>query len=532
MTKRANIIRGVLVFGIVVGILAFGIWNYNRVYKECYVEAGVKVTPQDFFKDADVNAYFAAKGDVIDIKKPGEYHVVLKAGWLSYRSTLYIRDSIAPVGEAVKVNIELGEQCEPSDFVDHITDATKVAVSYRKTPDFLQTGTQPVEVVLTDLGGNETVIQSELYISKVVYELTVEAGSRPPKIADFVLEADEAELLSRIQDYDYTVPSDKNVSLKVDGEICHTVLHIVDTVPPVVRARNVSGYMLVPRAAEDFIASVRDVTQTTAEFVQEPDLGHEGEQTVTIKVTDEGGNEVVTSAVLTLRADTEAPAIEGVTDLRVFRGSSVLYKENVEVTDNCMDGLQLLVDNHTVNVNEAGTYPITYTARDLAGNETSVSANVIVEQTDYTEAEIYALADEVLEQILMDDMTQMDKARAIYNYIKTHIGYIDHASKENWMAAAHDGLVYHKGDCYTYASTAKALLTRAGIANMDIAKIPTRTNHYWNLVDVGDGWYHFDSTPRHDHPEIFMWTEEQLMQYSMSHRGTHNYDHDLYPPVN
>lgn len=532
MTKRANVIRGVLLLGITISILTFGIWNHNRVYKECYVEAGVEITPQDFFKQANVDACFAESSEAIDINRPGTYHVVLETGGFSYKSTLYIKDSINPAGEAVKVSIELGEQCEPSDFVDNIADATQVSVSYKKAPDFLQTGTQPVEVVLTDLGGNQTVLQSELYISKVVYELTVEAGSRPPELADFVLKADEAQLLSRVQDYDYNSPSDKVVYLRVDGEVYETMMHIVDTVPPVVQAKNVSGYMLVPRKAEDFITSVRDVTQTVAEFVKEPDLDHEGEQTVTFKVTDEGGNEVVTSAVLTLEADTEAPVIEGVSDLRVFRGSNVLYKENVEITDNCMDGLQLLIDNHTVNVNEVGVYPITYTARDLAGNETSVSANVIVDQTDYTEAEIYALADEVLGQILTDDMTQMDKARAIYNYIKTHIGYVDHASKENWMVAAHDGLVYHKGDCFTYASTAKALLTRAQIPNMDIAKIPTRTNHYWNLVDVGDGWYHFDSTPRHDHPEIFMWTEEQLMNYSRSHRGTHNYDHELYPPVN
>ena len=83
-----------------------------------------------------------------------------------------------------------------------------------------------------------------------------------------------------------------------------------------------------------------------------------------------------------------------------------------------------------------------------------------------------------------------------------------------------------------YACTSKVLLTRAGIANIDIVKIPTRTSHYWNLVNVGDGWYHFDTTPRKDHPVIFMWTEAQMMEYSGRHYNSHNYDHSLYPVVN
>lgn len=527
-----NWIQSIVLFGITVGILAYGICDHNRVYQECYVEAGVDITPQDFFRVPGVEASFARSSDVIDTKQPGEYHIVLQADGFSYRSILHIKDSIPPAGEAFRVELELGQQCAAAAFVKNITDATPVSVSYREEPDFSQTGEQQVAVVLTDLGGNKTVIDSGLYISKVLYELTVEAGSRPPGLADFVLEGEDAELLTYVQGCNYTQPADKIVYSRVDGKVYQTIMHIVDTVSPEVMVKNLSGYMLVPRKAEDFIASVQDVTQVTSEFVQEPDITRAGEQTVVIKVTDEGGNEVTASAKLTLRADTEAPRIEGVADLEVFRGSTILYKENVSVSDNCMEGLQLIVDNHAVNVDEAGIYPITYTARDLAGNETSASANVIVCETNYTEAEIYALADDVLAGIITEDMTQTEKAKAIYVYIKSHVAYIEHSEKGNWLNAAYEGLARQKGDCFVYASTAKALLTRAGIANMDIAKIPTRTNHYWNLVDVGDGWYHFDTTPRSDHPEIFLWTEAQLMEYSASHRGTHNYDHDLYPEVN
>ena len=69
-----------------------------------------------------------------------------------------------------------------------------------------------------------------------------------------------------------------------------------------------------------------------------------------------------------------------------------------------------------------------------------------------------------------------------------------------------------QGDCYVFACTAKVLLTRAGITNMDIEKIPAKTRHYWNLVDIGDGWYHFDTTPRKDGTIFFMWDDAKLME--------------------
>ena len=82
-----------------------------------------------------------------------------------------------------------------------------------------------------------------------------------------------------------------------------------------------------------------------------------------------------------------------------------------------------------------------------------------------------------------------------------------------------------------YACVSKVLLDRAGIKNMDIEKIPAKSRHYWNLVDIGEGWYHFDTTPRVDHPTIFYWDDATLMEYSENHKLSHNYDHDLYPKV-
>ena len=50
----------------------------------------------------------------------------------------------------------------------------------------------------------------------------------------------------------------------------------------------------------------------------------------------------------------------------------------------------------------------------------------------------------------------------------------------------------------------KALLTRAGIENIDLKA--TKHKHYWNFVKVEEGWYHFDTTPRWDHPNLCLRT--------------------------
>lgn len=529
--KRLFRISAILLI-LAVSAAIFLLYENNKVYSECYVEAGVEVTVQDFLREADEQAFFAEGSDVINSAVPGEYHVRIKTGLFPHKSVLYITDTIAPAGDPVKVNLEIGRECEAALFTGQITDATAVTVSYAEKPDFSKPGLQEVRVILTDMGGNQKELTSELFISLVVEELNVEAGSAPPGLKDFVISGEEASFLTNINGFDYTVPADKEVKLRVDGADYITRMHIVDTIPPQITVKDLQSFTKVPREPEEFIVSVGDVTEVSLRFREEPDIMQEGEQTVAIVATDQGGNETVKEASLILSVDTEAPVITGVEDLTVLAGDAISYKKNVTVTDNCPDGLELIVDNSKVNLSAEGEYPVTYLARDASGNETSVTATVIVEPRMYDVQTVYALADSVLAEITTPEMTPLEKVKAIYRYNTGNIAYINHSEKDDWARAAYEGLALRKGDCYVYACTAKVLLDRAGIHNMDIAKIPTSRTHYWNLVDLGDGWYHFDTTPRKDHPTIIMWTEAQLMEYSGRHYGSHNYDHTLYPEVN
>lgn len=523
---------GAIVLVLVISATVFLLYENYRVYGACYAEAGVDVSVQDFLRRPDEQAYFAEGSDKIDSAVPGEYHVRVKTGVFPHNSTLYITDTIPPAAEAVNVSLEIGKECEADAFVSQITDATAVTVSYAQRPDFSKAGAQEVQVVLTDAGGNQTGVAAELFVSLAVEELTVEAGSPAPPLEDFVIEGENASFITAINSIDYTVPGQQEVKLSVDGAEYTTTMHIADTVPPQLQLKNVWSFTKVSRKPEDFVDWAADVTQVSLSFREEPDIETPGVQTVAVVAKDRGGNETVKEAKLVLEADTEAPVMEGVADLIVYEGGSIAYKKNVTVTDNCPEDLELIVENSSVNLNLAGEYPVTYIARDASGNETTAEATVIVKPQLYDIEEVYALADAVLAKICTPEMTPLEKAQAIYQYNRGNIAYINHSDKGNWVQAAYEGLADKKGDCYVYACTAKVLLDRAGIRNMDIIKIPTRRSHYWNLVDVGEGWYHFDTTPRTDHPVIFMWTEAQLMEYSGRHYGSHNYDHSQYPEVN
>lgn len=513
-------------------LIGIRIYIDSLAYKICRVEAGVMASPSDFLKNPDEDAVFAEDSQPFDIAEPGEYAVKVKSGLFTHKCTLIIQDTIPPKGQAVRRQVDLGAVCGAEEFVENIEDATEVTVSYLEEPDFTKVGSQSVEVVLTDKGNNRTILEAEMFVTAVMGNVTVEAGEGCPGLDSFVIAAKEASFVTDISGWDYSRTADHEVVLNVDGQQYTSILHVVDTVPPKVEVHDIEGYALQSRNAEDFITSVKDVTEVTAAFEEAPDLSLIGTQEVTLVFTDEGGNETVKTAELTLREDTEPPVIHGAKDISIYVGESVSYRKNVYADDNCPEGVTLTVDNQGVNLNEAGVYPVTYRAEDLAGNTSAVTIHLTVRKNEYDVNEVNAMADKVLADIIKPEMSQWDKAEAIYKYVSKHITYVSSSVKGNWIRAAWEGLSDKKGDCYVFACTAKVLLTRADITNMDIAKITPTSEHYWSLVDVGDGWYHYDTTPRKDHTTFFMWTDEELMAYSDSHNDSHKYDHSLYPEVN
>lgn len=236
------------------------------------------------------------------------------------------------------------------------------------------------------------------------------------------------------------------------------------------------------------------------------------------------GSAPVTEAV---EPDTEGPVISGVKPLTALVGGTLNYRDGVTAVDDRDGPVPIQVDSSKVNLNVAGEYEVVYFAEDSSGNRTEVATTAVITEPGSTEnpteglaaadlERLNALADQILEQITDDSMSLRDKAKAIYDYVSSHIKYVGSSDKSSWIAGAYSGFTTGRGDCFNYFACAKTLLTRAGIPNVDLERVGGVTHHYWQLVNVGDGYYHFDTCP---HPSgygmtSFLITEDQARAYT------------------
>lgn len=234
--------------------------------------------------------------------------------------------------------------------------------------------------------------------------------------------------------------------------------------------------------------------------------------------------------------DTVAPVITGFVGKNSYNDKvtyRVIYSDDknfdyykyVKATDDRNTKVKLTVDTSKVNFKKNGTYEITYIAEDKAGNETRKSAKIGVRVVD----DLDRMCSSVLKSITKDSWSDTKKATAIYNYIKGHMHYTGYSDKSSWEKEAARGLRYGGGDCFTYYAMSRALLTRAGIPNIEVRRVKGSGEHWWSLVYVQNGFYHFDVTPRRAGGRFCLVTDDQLKAYSRKHGNSHIWAYDKKP---
>lgn len=113
--------------------------------------------------------------------------------------------------------------------------------------------------------------------------------------------------------------------------------------------------------------------------------------------------------------------------------------------------------------------------------------------------QMYNKAKQILRQICDDNMTDLEKARAIYEYITLNVKYDNYAVdtpsiKNDWEkydawyveGVLNNGVAVCDG-------IAKAYLLLAKIENIPVVRVNS-TNHAWNKILIGGKWYGVDST--------------------------------------
>jgi len=535
-------IISVLLLAVLIGVMAAVGYFSDHLFRSVTVEAGQMLDASQVWTGMG-QAQVSGAEDAVDYARPGVYQTKITL-WNSVDIPVEVtvQDTIAPSLEVQKVIRNMGEECEISDFILSTSDATELTFSYADAaPDFTKVGTQEIQIAAVDMGGNQTVAVAELFVPNVRDTVTMELGDEVPGAESFLFESTgSAAYETDVAVIDTMVTGSNKIDIVVDGEAYVVTLVIADTVAPTGVVEPASGWTKKEILPDTMVSEIEDKSEVAVSFKEAPDWELEGEQEVIVCLTDASGNVSEYPTTLTLEADKIAPRINA-GDIRVNVGKTVSYKKAITVTDNCdmPDEITLEIDTSNVNLKKIGKYTVTCKAIDTAGNEASkkITVRVVAEDAvSYDLETVNEMADKVLAKIIKPDMTPNQKCRAIFDWVKKNVSYLNNSEKGNWLRGAYEGFTIHKGDCYVYYATSRALLTRAGIENLEIKKEQeswtTQSNHYWNLVNLGDGWYHFDTTPRKDKTVFYMWTDAQIKEYSDSHKGTHNFTRELYPAIN
>ncbi|KOY83837.1 DUF5050 domain-containing protein [Lysinibacillus macroides] len=110
------------------------------------------------------------------------------------------------------------------------------------------------------------------------------------------------------------------------------------------------------------------------------------------------------------------------------------------------------------------------------------------EQASYVEMN----AQEVIAKITDNSMTDVEKVRAVNDYIVANTVYTEHTNSS--PHSAYTVLAERGGVCQGYALLAHTMLQKLGIETKYIVGYVGQEGHAWNLVKLDGEWYHLDTT--------------------------------------
>lgn len=224
-----------------------------------------------------------------------------------------------------------------------------------------------------------SVLAKTVFSVEVVKVISIEAGSNPPNLSEFFIEDQpSAEFITDISSIPIDKPGVHEIKLKIKNKEYHSTLEIVDTVPPKGEAVNYEIWSEEVKQPDDFVMNVVDMTDVKISFKVQPDYSKSGDQLVPIILRDTSDNTTVINATLTIKADKERPVIKGMKNQTIYIGESISYKEEVTVTDNRDEHIEIEIDHSGVNLEEAGEYQVFYRAVDSAGNKASTTATITI----------------------------------------------------------------------------------------------------------------------------------------------------------
>jgi len=441
-----------------------------------------------------------------------------------------------------------GADVRPSDF---LIEHGEIEAEFTYGEFEPVSGVQTVPLSLT-YGLRSLETTARLYVLTPISQIVTEFAEHMPDLVpiEMISNADiasgipfDVRFSEQPQPLSQFSVGEHSLNLELNGAPFVVWLMVVDTTPPTATPVEMSIIIGEDAFVDDFVTDIFDASEiVSVEFVREPDVFLGQDQVVEVEIIDAFNNSFLVSTVLRVEVNAEPPTIDGTQVIHSMVGSPILFRQGVTAFDDFGRELEFYVDTAEVDQHTVGVYTVIYWAEDLTGNRTEIEVEVHVIDVDpeYVDSRV----DEIIEGILNDDMTQVEKARAILRWVRSNVSYA--AEIRGGPASVYEGayraLRDRRGNCYIFFSISDRLLTRAGIPTMRISRAPglSATNHHWNLINPdGLGWHHFDSMPtRFDwSPQMYMFTQSQAERFAVDlipvHGGPHyfTFDPDLFPPI-
>ncbi len=483
---------------------------------------------EDFLLVERTDAAFVTDMSAIAWDRPGEYDVSVNVDGVEYVSCLRVTDTVAPVITLRPLVVTPGSRIDLMELIASSADETELTFTFDGQADGETPGEYAITVTATDAGGNTAAGESKVVVSK--YLLEVEARQAIINIFELgeaigvyggLINMQELFTPDTVGAYAFTC--------SVSGEDTVVAVVVRDTVPPTGTPQAASTCTGYPIDASSFVTGIYDITDVVASYKTQPDWSKNGVQAVTVYITDEGGNSTEIDSTLEIAPDTEGPRLYNVRDRYCYVDEAVAYFKEIFAEDNADPDVKVTVDKSEVDIHKEGQYQVSYTAEDRDGNKTEHTCVYTFIEQKVTDEELDKLAQEVFDQIFTEDMTNVEQAWAIYNYVYNHVMYVNGSDKTDWKSEAYRGITTGSGDCFTCYSVEYLLLSKIDCQLMSVERLGGSTRHYWCLVDLGTGWYHFDGcNAGPENYKAFMSTNYELWFLGP---GYWAFDTAMYPEV-
>lgn len=507
----------VVTFGALVG---YASWHYQQPkFHDLTIELGQPLPPvADFLTQygKEERATLVTPADKVHLSAAGKYLLSFSHGNKTETVCLTVTDTTAPVLKLKDIKADIGATLTPEDFVEEVSDLAPVTLSFAQqlaTPE--NYGDTTVEIIATDASGNATRGSCTLSYAWIHEQVTIEFGSSLTPEDIFLNPEKDGHLISQEQldsfltapvgVYPITVTTD-------DGRTAVCQVTVADTTAPEVKVQDVTVYEGDEVTLEDLLVEATDLAgEVTTKLLQQVNTAVAGTYTVTLEAADPNGNKTTVDCTVTVRKDEDAPVFSGLKDLSTAKGKKPNYTAGVSAKDERDGIVAFQYDDSKVDLTKAGSYYVTYTAVDKAGNTVSSRRKVVV---DHDASDTQAMVDSIAAGL-------SDDAEKIRDYVRNSIKYSHDWGGEDpvWF-----GFTTKKGNCYVHALCLQVLLEAKGYETNLIWV--TDKSHYWLQVKLDGVWKHIDPTPGVKHTKYSLMNDEQRYERLQGR----DWDRSQWPP--